>query len=156
MFRYYIYKYYFNAEHSFHGQRDKAHTHTFTTVLYIGGIEKKKDVPFFELDAIAKAYFTNFKDQYLNDMPEFAGKEPNIENMGDVFYEDLSGRLKKAGLSLYQLDISENPLCVYQVSDRILLPTASMEESGKNFEHILKRKRQLTALKNHMEGKECR
>jgi len=150
MFQYYVYKYYFNAEHSFRNQREKAHSHTFTVVLYIGGIEKGQDIPFFEMDAIVKAYFTNFRGQYLNAMPEFAGKEPNIENMGDVFYEALWERLKEVGLALYQLDISENPLCVYQVSDRILLPTMSMEESGKNFENILKRKRQLMALKHRL------
>lgn len=147
MFQYYRYKYYFNAGHSFHNERENAHTHTFTVGLYIGGVEKGRDIPFFEIDAIAKAYFTNFKGVYLNDMPEFAGKEPNIENMGDVFYEALRERLEEAGLSLYQLDISENPLCVYQISDRILLPTSSMDESGRNFKQILGRKKQLTALK---------
>lgn len=147
MFQYYRYKYYFNAGHSFQNDREKAHTHTFTVELYIGGIEEGRDIPFFEIDAIAKAYFTNFKGVYLNDMPEFAGKEPNVENMGDIFYEALHERLKEAGLSLYQLDISENPLCVYQVSDRILLPAFSMNESGKNFEQILERKKQLTVIK---------
>jgi len=150
MFQYYIYKYYFNAEHSFRNQRENAHSHTFTAVLYIGGTKEKEDIPFFEMDAVVKSYFANFRGQYLNVMPEFAGKEPNIENMGDVFYEALRERLLETGLTLYQLDISENPLCVYQVSDRILLPTMSMKESGKAFENILERKRRIMELKSRM------
>ena len=44
--------------------------------------------------------------------------------------------LEKNGMELYQLDISENPLCVYQVSDRLLLPTMNMDESGRNYQKI--------------------
>lgn len=36
----------------------------------------------------------------------------------------------------YQLDISENPLCVYQVSDRLLLPTMNMDTSNRNYQKI--------------------
>ena len=48
----------------------------------------------------------------------------------------LAPQLMKSGMELYQLDISENPLCVYQVSDRMLLPTMNMDTSNRNYQKI--------------------
>ncbi len=146
MIRYYVYQYYLNAEHSMGNDRSSAHPHTFSITLYIGGMEKKSDIPFYQVDERIKNFFREYNGQYLNDLPVFAAKEPNIETIGDVLYEALKGTLESVQLQLFQLDISENPLCVYQVSDRILLPTTSMKQSEEIFDKILLRKQQLMAL----------
>ena len=52
MFNYYIYRSYFNARHSFNGDRENMHGHSFTLVTYIGMKDKSEDIPFFKLEAI--------------------------------------------------------------------------------------------------------
>ena len=74
--------------------------------------------------------------RYLNELPEFEGCGNTLETIGDYFYEKLRKQLMKSGMELYQLDISENPLCVYQVSDRMLLPTMNMDTSNRNYQKI--------------------
>lgn len=136
MFNYYIYRTYFNAKHSFDGDVSKIHGHSFTVLTYIGMKNRNEEIPFFKLEAIVSSFIDKYRGRYLNELPEFAGCENTLETIGDYFYEELRRMLEKNGMELYQLDISENPLCVYQVSDRLLLPTMNMDESGKTYQKI--------------------
>ena len=88
--------------------------------------------------------------RYLNEEKAFEGRETNIEDIGEVFYEDLLKKMKEKGFRLYQLEISENPLCVYIVSNRIMLHTRSDRESRQGIENILKQKKKLLSM---MDGK---
>ena len=110
---------------------------------------KKKSIPMIFLEqykdflvliliiaAIVSAFIDQYRGKYLNELPEFQGCENTLETIGDYFYEELRQRLEKNGMELYQLDISENPLCVYQVSDRLLLPTMNMDTSNRNYQKI--------------------
>ena len=126
MFNYYIYRTYFNAKHSFNGDITKIHGHSFTVVTYIGMKDSKEDIPFFKLEAIISSFIDQYRGRYLN----------TLETIGDYFYEKLRKQFMKSGMELYQLDISENPLCVYQVSDRMLLPTMNMDTSNRNYQKI--------------------
>ena len=136
MFNYYIYRTYFHAKHSFDSDVSKIHGHSFTVLTYIGMKDRNEEIPFFKLEAIVSSFIDKYRGRYLNELPEFAGCENTLETIGDYFYEELRRMLEKNGMELYQLDISENPLCVYQVSDRLLLPTMNMDESGRNYQKI--------------------
>lgn len=136
MFNYYIYRTYFNAKHSFNGDITKIHGHSFTVVTYIGMKDSKEDIPFFKMEAIISSFIDQYRGRYLNELPEFEGCGNTLETIGDYFYEKLRKQLMKSGMELYQLDISENPLCVYQVSDRMLLPTMNMDTSNRNYQKI--------------------
>jgi 6-pyruvoyltetrahydropterin/6-carboxytetrahydropterin synthase len=140
MFDYYIEKAHFNAKHSFSGDVEEAHGHSFTMVCYIGmrgseNAEHRVDEK-SEIKLIIDSFADSYRDKYLNELEEFCGRENTLELLGDVFFEKLRALLAKRGHCLYQLDISENPLCVYQVSDRILLPTLNMGVSGENYKKI--------------------
>lgn len=104
MFNYYIYRSYFNARHSFNGDREKMHGHSFTIVTYIGMKDQSEDIPFFKLEAIVSAFIDQYRGKYLNELPEFQGCENTLETIGDYFYEELRQRLEKNGMELYQLD----------------------------------------------------
>lgn len=143
MLEYYIYKYYFNAGHSFDNDREKAHFHTFQLVLHIGMKDKASQYLFNEMDQSVREYLGRYEGSYLNDMEEFRDRGTNIEDIGEVFYNDLLKYMKKRGYWLYQLEISENPLCVYIVSNRIMLHTRSERESSQSIENILERKKKL-------------
>lgn len=140
MIEYHVYKYNFNAKHSIQNEMEKMHFHTFTVVLHLGSKNELKEASYREIDLIAKEFFSGFEGQYLNNCMEFMELESNLENMGEVFYEKLKAQYEERGYYLYQLDISENPLCVFQISDRILLPIQSMKDSKQNNMNISKKK----------------
>lgn len=150
MLEYYIYKYYFNAGHSFGNDRAKEHYHTFQLVLYVGGHDVGKQNLFREMDQSVREYLKQYEGRYLNEEKAFEGRETNIEDIGEVFYEDLLKKMKEKGFRLYQLEISENPLCVYIVSNRIMLHTRSDRESRQGIENILRQKKKLLSM---MDGK---
>ncbi|MBQ8147475.1 MAG: 6-carboxytetrahydropterin synthase [Lachnospiraceae bacterium] len=124
MLKYYKYQYRFNATHSFDYQKEHEHQHTFTVTLYVSKERQNDPIMFYDFDKAVHQYLDQFEHCILNEHPLFIHTVPNIENMGNVFFDDLKRLLKKLNICLYQLDISENPLSTYQISSRIHLPAA--------------------------------
>lgn len=143
---YYICKYYFNASHSFQNNKELAHLHTFTIVLYVGRRNLQDETDVKIVDQQVRQYLAQYEGSYLNDLDEFIDTNASIEAIGDIFYEALKGLLRGTAFSLYQLDISDNPLSVYQVADRILLPIQNMDNSKENYKAILKQRKRLSEL----------
>lgn len=152
MLEYYKHKYYFNAEHSPQAANrpkmdvEKKHSHTFQIVLYVGVYDAGGQHLFGDMDRNVREYLSQYEGKYLNDMAQFDGGGTNIEDIGEVFYEDLKRQMEDRGFRLYQLEISENPLCVYIVSNRIMLHTRSDRESRQGIENILAQKQKLLKM----------
>jgi 6-pyruvoyl tetrahydropterin synthase-like protein len=108
-------------------RKDHAHTHTFFISLYIEDLSNEGFVNFAEIADIVNCYIDQFSGQYLNEIPPFQELSPTIENMGSIFYENLKTTLLKHEYDLIKLDICENPLRVYSISDRIYLGTKTSE-----------------------------
>lgn len=138
---YYVSRYYMNASHSFQGSRETAHSHTFTVVLYIGKRKEQKDSEIEIVDCYAEELLSQLEGRYLNELPMFQNTDTSIEDIGNYLYETLKVRFRKTNYSLYQLDIADNPLSVYRVADRILLPTLNMDNSKDNYDAIMEQKR---------------
>lgn len=144
MQEYYRYKYYLNASHSFDGQKEHEHTHTFAITLCI---QVPGDfVSFVSVDEKLENYFEQFAGKYLNDVSNFVGVSPTIENMGDIFYEELKARLLHLNMNLLELEITETPLRSYCISDCLLFPSNQSAENRKRWEDILEKKRYLYVL----------
>lgn len=125
---YFKYEYHFNAFHSLDENPQGKHMHSFTIVLYIEAKQSDLFLPFYRVDEVVKGYLSQYEDRYLNEILLFQGKKVTIESMGDLFYEELRAELNAYGLHLLQLEISENPVRVYCISDHLLLAT----QYGKN------------------------
>ncbi len=125
MQKYYKYQYRFNASHSMDSNPEHAHMHTFTVGLYIG---REQEWIFNDIDSVVRDYLEPYEQAYLNDLPEFRGRVPNLENLGDVLFEGLERKLAEQGATVYQLDIGDNPLSVYQISTRLHLPMSVCKE----------------------------
>lgn len=130
-----------NASHSFHGNRETAHSHTFTVVLYIGKRKEQKESDIEVVDCYAEELLSQLEGRYLNELPMFQNTDTSIEDIGNYLYETLKVRFRETNYSLYQLDIADNPLSVYRVADRILLPTLNMDNSKDNYDAIMEQKR---------------
>ena len=141
MIDYYKCQYHFNASHSFDGNKEQAHSHTFTMILYIRN-HSGRDMDFKRLDRMIEIFLGRYEGMYLNELPCFAGNA-SIEAIGDYFYEQLKIKFSELNAELMQLDIGDTPLGVYQVCDRILLPTVNEKRSRENLEAILFYKKQM-------------
>lgn len=126
-FNAYKLSYYLNAQHSFDNQRCSMHSHTFVISLYLEDQRKNDFIDFHLADSLVNYYLGQFRGQYLNEIAPFDKMIPTIENLGSVFYEHLKDNLREYGYDLIQIDISENPIRVYSISDRLYLGRKLME-----------------------------
>ena len=120
-FKAYKLSYYLNAQHSFDNNKESAHAHSFTITLWIDDLSRKGFCDFTQISDIVNSYFSQFSGKYLNEIKDFQTLSPTLENMALVFYEHLKEVLLYRRYDLIQLDICENPLRVYSISDRLYL-----------------------------------
>lgn len=120
-FKVHKYKYYLNAQHCLDYQKERAHAHTFTFTLFFGALSIDGFYKFEVVEDIMKQYFNQFKGKYMNEIPPFDQKSPSIEYIGEVFYEKLKILFLENNFNLIQLEISETPVRVYSISDRLFL-----------------------------------
>ncbi len=127
MFEAYKMKYRLNAKHSLSSDAKNIHPHTFEISLFIEQFQLEREVALnSSIDIIVDNFFCNYQNQYLNDISPFNELEPSIENMGNIFYEELKAILNNERLNLIQLEISETPLRVYLVSDRLMFSSIKL------------------------------
>lgn len=127
MFEGFKLKYRLNAKHSLRSDAKNIHPHTFEVSLLIEQFQLKKDVDLYSsIDSIVESFLSLYQNQYLNDISPFNQLEPSIENMGNIFYEELKAILNNEQLNLIQLEISETPLRVYLVSDRLMVSSIKL------------------------------
>lgn len=112
--------YYLNAQHSFNNKKGDIHSHTFSIRLYLGHL-KTDFINYSEVEGAINGYLNLFRGRYLNDITPFDQLLPTIENLGKEFYERLKVILEQFGFELIQLDICENPLRIFSISDRLYL-----------------------------------
>lgn len=135
MHKYYICKYYLNATHSMNS--NKEHAHTFTVSFWIEKPQKDMILSFSEIDKMIGAYIQRFKGKYLNEEPEFMSVSTTLENIGEIFFEEIEKCLEAEDVTLVQVEICENPLRVYSISNRIVLASAYTD----NLDSILEQTR---------------
>jgi 6-pyruvoyl tetrahydropterin synthase-like protein len=127
MFEGFKLKYRLNAKHSFSNDVKNIHPHTFEISLLFEQLQPEKRIALYSsIDRIVENFLLRYQNQYLNDISPFNQLEPSIENMGDVFYEELKVIFYNEKLNLIQLEISETPLRVYLVSDRLMFSSINL------------------------------
>ncbi len=128
MFKGYKLKFEFNAAHSnVENNVMNAHFHTFTIVLYLNDMNEEMDY-FFDIEKHINEWLSPYHDAYLHETELFAGKSTTLESIGEIFYELWRDKLKELQFDLVRLDIFENPIRMYSVSDRML--DADVNELG--------------------------
>ncbi len=132
MFEGYKFKYRLNAKHSFSNGTENIHPHTFEILLFIESNRNGGQVASYEIDEIVEQFLLCYQNKYLNDISPFNQLEPTIENMGDIFYEQLKIILSNKKFNLIQLEISETPLRVYLVSDRLMFSSITLIGGSKS------------------------
>lgn len=120
MFRGYKLKFEFNAAHSnLENNVTNVHFHTFTVVLYLHDMDTCIDY-FFDIEKNINEWLAPYQDCYLHETELFQGKSTTLESIGEVFYDLWYEKLHALQFDLVRLDIYENPIRMYSVSNRIL------------------------------------
>lgn len=123
-FKVYKISYYLNAQHSFDNEKKNIHSHTFHISLYLEDCKEDEFIDFQDVERLINRYIDQYNGKYLNAISPFDHLIPTIENISSVFYEDLKVMMLEKGYDLIKIDISENPLRIYSISDRLYLGKA--------------------------------
>jgi len=139
---YYISRFDLNASHSYEDDKSRAHKHTFNIVVYVGRAQlengDKVNLDIAEVEYRIEKFLESYADKYLNEVPEIRACGSDIEGLGKFFYNAIKQIVETINHELYQLDISDNKLNYFQLSDTINLPIISMEDGMNNYEIILR------------------
>ena len=110
----------FNAAHSnIENKAENLHFHTFSLVFYLNTV-KEDGESFSDIEKSIREWLHPYEDVYLPETDTFKGRSTTIESIADTFYDMFNPRLLKLGFDLIRLDIFENPIRTYSVSDRLL------------------------------------
>ena len=108
--------FYLNARHyvSINGNKSTVHPHTWEITLLIlhDGAE---ELNFAHIEDVIGGYLNEYQGTCLNDSPRFSGKNCTMEQIGRIFFTDLTENLRKQHVPLEELTISENPMRQYVI-----------------------------------------
>lgn len=119
-FRGYKFKAKLYAAHSnLEGDVSNIHFHTFTLVLYLNALNEDMDF-FFNIEKEIDGWLAPFQNKILFETELFQGKATSLECIGEAFYDEWKEKVSSLNFDLVRLDIFENPIRTYSVSDRLL------------------------------------
>lgn len=124
----YRFKFYVTARHfvEFNAAKSEIHPHTWEIVLYFR-IRDGAALKFNEVEKIIESYFDQYEGKLLNDVAPFDRINPSMENIGQVFFEQLPKFPRLDLIDLFHLVISENPTRSYIVSEHEDLDSLAMK-----------------------------
>lgn len=115
---YYKFKFYLNGKHSvtFEGKNSNIHPHTWEITVLLEA-DYSNTVNFTDFEKTFEKYFLNYEGKYLNELEEFIGINPTMENIGKIIYNNIKMFVNDKGLDFISLEISENPTRTYIIED---------------------------------------
>lgn len=114
LYREYKFKFYLNASHYIviNGKEGQTHPHTWEFMVCILK-DTDKFVQFNEFEQALDAYFNQYQNRVLNEIPPFDSIVPTLENMADYFVEDIRSIIREIGGELIMMESSETPTRSY-------------------------------------------
>ena len=101
------------ATHYMNNNEENTHAHTWRISTFISSDTDFEY--FYKLEKMLSKVFEKYENSVLNKAPEFQGLTPDLETIGEVFFEEVSGVLREYDMKLDRLEISEVPARVYVV-----------------------------------------
>lgn len=99
-----------NASHSPDGTREHRHPHTFTFGLTIGRGYSEN-----EMQDVVESWKARYEMTCLNEQKAFQGTRATLEDIGNIFFRELSREMKQRGMELLELAVGDHPTAVYAV-----------------------------------------
>lgn len=95
------------------GRENARHSHCYQVEVQLEGPRLEGHgylVDIVALEAHLDALVAYFRDQTLNELPEFSGLNPSIEHLARIFCHQLLGRLKVPNLRAIRVQVWESDL----------------------------------------------
>lgn len=118
LYKQYKYKFYLNMNHSvmMEGNRGQIHSHTWEIAMGIA-MSDHGMVRFSDIEKRVNTLLDKYQDKYLNDITPFNVINPTLENVCDYLFRQVSKEIGESGWMLLNMEMSETPTRVYQVSE---------------------------------------
>ncbi len=95
------------------GAENLKHSHHYVLELQLEGDHLDQHgylVDIVDIERQLNALVAYYRDQTLNDLPEFAGRNPSIEHFSRILAETLAGRLQASTLTALTVKVWENEI----------------------------------------------
>lgn len=95
------------------GAENEWHSHHYAVEVQLEGATLDQHgylVDIVDIEANLDALVEHYKDQTLNDLPEFDGLNPSIEHFSRIFCQALAERITAPNLSAMTIQIWENDI----------------------------------------------
>jgi len=96
------------------GSENQPHAHHYVAEVSIEAEQLDQHgylVDIVAIEAALDAIVQDFRDQMLNDKPEFAGLNPSIEHFSRIICEKIHATLKPPGTGTLRVKLWENQTC---------------------------------------------
>jgi 6-pyruvoyltetrahydropterin/6-carboxytetrahydropterin synthase len=95
------------------GAENQRHSHHYRVEARLEGAELDRHgylVDIVDIEHHLEALAAHYRDQTLNDLPEFAGLNPSIEHFARIFCETFSARIQAPNISAITVVMWENDI----------------------------------------------
>jgi len=95
------------------GAENEPHSHHYRVEVQLEGASLDAHgylVDIVDIETQLEALVAHYRDQTLNDLPEFQGLNPSIEHFSRIFCRSLSDRIQAPNLSTITLKMWENEI----------------------------------------------
>lgn len=95
------------------GAENQKHSHHYVLELQLEGEQLDRHgylVDIVDIERHLNALAARYRDQTLNDLPEFAGLNPSIEHFSRIAAERLAGQIQAANLTALTVKLWENQI----------------------------------------------
>src|SRR3970040_1153051 len=95
------------------GAENEKHSHHYAIELTLEGRELDQHgylVDIVDIENHLQNLVAGFRDQTLNDLPEFAGLNPSIEHFARIFCQALAGHIQAPNIGVIRVKLWENDI----------------------------------------------
>jgi len=124
----YQYKFYLNANHAIYinGKLGQLHPHTWELSFEVIN-ENEKLILFNKVQPMIDEMLNKYQNQNINNIEPFDKINPTLENITDYFMNEFREKLKKIGMILTWIEVSENASISYFIN---VLDEADIKEES--------------------------
>jgi 6-pyruvoyltetrahydropterin/6-carboxytetrahydropterin synthase len=95
------------------GAENELHSHHYQAEVQLEGADLDQHgylADIVDIETALDALIARYRDQTLNDLPEFSGLNPSIERFSKILCQSLVERIQAANLSVVTVKLWENDL----------------------------------------------
>lgn len=124
--------------------KDKRHFHTFTITLFLRDTNDQMDL-YNDIEKHVNSWLSPLQNQYLDETELFDGCETTLESIGERLFQEFMPRVEELNFELIRLEVFENPIRTYSVSNKLLdsqaneinfFPSSLAENSERKWQPI--------------------